>query len=226
MRIPAMVSDELRKLDRRIRLLALRSVVASVDDGLKAQGIRLRVKADDDRDGFERFQNYGFTSVPKKPDDDGEAEAVLLSIGADPSHGIVIAVEDRRYRLVGLGEGEVAIFDDQGQKVVLYRDRIEAESPKIVLNSEEIEVGSGATLREAARKDDTTQVNGTTDNQFVGWIAAVDVFINALTGLTGPLAPVAVAANAYVAAVTPLGGKPTKADGVITSGSGRVKEVD
>ncbi|MFV2291099.1 baseplate assembly protein, partial [Escherichia coli] len=39
----------------------------------------------------------------------------------DRSHGVVVVVADRRYRLKGLRRGEVALYDDQGQSVVLTR---------------------------------------------------------------------------------------------------------
>ncbi|WP_431477838.1 phage baseplate assembly protein domain-containing protein [Massilia eburnea] len=67
-------------------------------------------------------RNTGFTSVPKPG-----AEGVVVFVGGNRDHGLVIAVEDRRFRLKGLASGEVAIYDDQGQKVHLtraaYRDR-------------------------------------------------------------------------------------------------------
>ena len=47
--------------------------------------------------------------------------------------GLVVGVEDRRYRLVGLAGGEVAIYDDLGQKVRLKRNGIHAHSPLNIL---------------------------------------------------------------------------------------------
>lgn len=96
-----------------------RSVVDLVNDSLQMQGLQLAVLSGEVRDNVERFQEYGFTSVPF-----GGAEAVMVSVGGNHDHGIVIAVDDRRYRLKGLQGGEAAIYDDQGQKVHLTRNGI------------------------------------------------------------------------------------------------------
>ena len=47
----------------------------------------------------------------------------------------MVGVEDRRYRLRGLAGGEVAIYDDQGQKVHIKRNGIVAEAANIYLKS-------------------------------------------------------------------------------------------
>jgi phage gp45-like len=44
------------------------------------------------------------------------------------SHPIVLVVGDRRYRLKNLQDGEVAIYDDLGQKVHLTRDGIRVDA--------------------------------------------------------------------------------------------------
>lgn len=60
----------------------------------------------------EYFQHYGFTSRPL-----AGAECILVREG---NHVVAIASDDRRYR-IALEEGEVAIYDDQGQVVHLRR---------------------------------------------------------------------------------------------------------
>ncbi len=45
-------------------------------------------------------------------------------IDGDRSHGIVLVAADRRYRMTGFEEGEIAIHDDQGQSVHLTREGI------------------------------------------------------------------------------------------------------
>ena len=99
-------------LERRLRNLAVRGVVKLVNDALKGQVLQVSVREGETRDQVERFQEYGFTSHPA-----AGAEAVLLRL--TPGHAICIATEDRRYRLVNLAPGEVALYDDQGQKVHL-----------------------------------------------------------------------------------------------------------
>lgn len=103
-------------LKRRIMLMIGRSVVALVNDGLKLQGLQLTLLADEVRDDVERFQNYGFTSHPHPG-----AEAIAACVAGNRDHVVVLAVDDRRYRLQPLEQGEVAIYTDEGDKIVLQR---------------------------------------------------------------------------------------------------------
>lgn len=113
----------------RIKMMLARAVVSLVNDSLKMQELQLAILHEEKKDGVEHFQNYGFTSHPKAPDASGAAEAVVVFLGGNRDHGIVIVVDDRRFRLKGLESGEVAIYDDLGQKIVLKRDKIEVTSP-------------------------------------------------------------------------------------------------
>ena len=106
----------LRPLLQRMQLMVGRAVLLLVNDGLKLQGLQISLLADEVRDNVERFQDYGFTSHPHPG-----AEAVAVSVAGSRDHVIVIAVDDRRYRLRNLVEGEVAIYTDEGDKVVLKR---------------------------------------------------------------------------------------------------------
>lgn len=64
----------------------------------------------------ELFQQYGFASRPLPG-----AEGILLFIGGS-DNAVVIATEDRRYRLA-LEDGEAALYSDEGDKVHLKRGR-------------------------------------------------------------------------------------------------------
>lgn len=120
----------------RIELMIGRAVIAAVNDGAQAQALQLELLADEVQDGVERFQGYGFTSHPHPG-----AEALVAFVGGTRSHGVVVQVEDRRYRVRSLAEGEVAIFDDLDQVVVLKRDGIRIESPnKVTVEAPEVEV--------------------------------------------------------------------------------------
>ncbi|MBU1229561.1 MAG: phage baseplate assembly protein V [Proteobacteria bacterium] len=110
-----------RKLMRQIHGLAARCVLRLVNDGLKMQAVQVGLLDGETGDNMERFQNYGHTSVPLPG-----AEGVALFLGADRAHGVIIAMDDRRYRLGGLAGGEVALYsiDDQepaGHRIVLKR---------------------------------------------------------------------------------------------------------
>jgi phage gp45-like len=103
----------------KVRLMVGRAVIAVINDSGPIQTAQAQLLADEVQDDAERIQEYGFTSVPLSG-----AEAVVAFVGGNRDHGLIIAVDDRRYRLKGLPGGEVAIYDDQGQKVHLTRDGI------------------------------------------------------------------------------------------------------
>lgn len=105
-------------LARRIRLVIARGFVRLVNDTLKMQGLQVSLLADEVRSDVERFQQYGFTSHPHP-----NAEAIVVFPGGNRDHGIVIAVDDRRYRLKNLAQGEVALYTDEGDYVLLKRNR-------------------------------------------------------------------------------------------------------
>ncbi|EQB31959.1 phage baseplate assembly protein V [Sphingobium ummariense] len=166
----------------RIRMMVGRAVLAAIDDGKTLQTLQIELAADETQDGVEHFQPYGLSYHPKPG-----AEAIALSVGGSRSHAVVLAVADRRYRLIGLQEGEVALYDDQEQKVLLGRDGIVIASPlgvtvqtdgdftvdaqgnvsikaggEALVDGSSILLGEGASL-DAARKTDTvnsTQITG------------------------------------------------------------------
>lgn len=109
----------LSPLSRRLRLMASRAVLSLIADAPGIQLVQVKLLDGEVRNGIERFQQYGCTSVPHPG-----AEGICLSLGADRDHGVVIVMDDRRYRLKGLENGEVALYDDLGQKVHLTRNGI------------------------------------------------------------------------------------------------------
>jgi len=116
---PRAIAKLLGPIRRSINLMVGRAVVSLVNDALKMQGVQVSLLADEVRDNVERFQQYGYTSHPHPG-----AEAIVVSIGGNRNHAVVICCDDRRYRLQGLAEGEVAMYDDLGSKIVLKRGNI------------------------------------------------------------------------------------------------------
>jgi phage baseplate assembly protein V len=141
----------------RIRLMVGRGIIRLADDARQVQEVQVELLDQESHDGVERFQHYGFTSNPH----DG-AEAILVFPGGVRSHGIVIACEDRRYRLKNLEAGEAALYDDLGNLVKLGRDRIEIEavteikvsSPKAIIESDDIHLGAEGGEKVARVGDD------------------------------------------------------------------------
>lgn len=106
-------------LQRRVALMLTRAVIQQVDDSQGLQRMQVGSFGDQLQDSIERVQEYGFSSVPLPG-----AEAIVANLGGHRAMGIVIAVDDRRYRLKGGQPGEICISDDLGQKVHLTRSGI------------------------------------------------------------------------------------------------------
>ncbi len=130
-------------LKTRLANMMARAVVSLVDDSKKMQILQLGVLADETRDDVERVQNYGFTSVPLSG-----AEAVVIFVGGRRDHGLAIAVDDRRYRIKNLESGEVAIYTDEGDSIVLKRGgNIEVNaSTKVTITSPLVEMSGALTV--------------------------------------------------------------------------------
>lgn len=119
----------LRPLAQAVRLMVGRALVHLVDDATRLQSLQVGLLADEVRNA-ERFQQYGFTSHPQPG-----AEAVAVCAGGARDHVLVIAVDDRRYRLRSLAQGEVALYTDEGDRIHLQRGgivRVQAATKVIV----------------------------------------------------------------------------------------------
>lgn len=128
--IPRAIDKLTGPLRRHVLMMVRRCVLASIDDAGGRQLLQARVFAGEVIDGVERFQNYGVTSHPFPG-----AEGIALALGGNRNHSVIIAVDDRRYRLTGLALGEVALHDDQGQVVHIKRDGLHLEGSNIHLKS-------------------------------------------------------------------------------------------
>lgn len=98
---------------------AFRAVLTLVESGAGVQLAQGDGLAGEQVQAAEVFQHYGLTSNPP-----AGSMAVVLPLGGKTSHGIVIATEHGSYRLQGLESGEVALYSDEGDSVVLRRGRV------------------------------------------------------------------------------------------------------
>lgn len=100
------------------RMMA-RGTVALATAGSMLQTLQMRLTAGEVKDDLEHFEPYGFTSHPLPG-----AEGIALFLGGDRSHGVVVCVADRRFRLKELRPGEVALSTDEGDSFVFKRGRV------------------------------------------------------------------------------------------------------
>jgi len=127
------VQKLLKPLSNRVMLMVARGVLKLSNDSGGLQTAQVSLLEDELRDKVERVQDYGFTSNPLPG-----AEAITLFVGGNRDHGLIIKVDDRRYRLNGLKGGEVAIYTDEGDSIHLKRDNeIEFTTKKLIINAED-----------------------------------------------------------------------------------------
>lgn len=101
-----------------IRNMLAKGVLKILNSATKMQTVTVGLLADETAE-LPHIEPYGFTSAPK-----AGAECVAAFYDGDRSQGVVIVIGDRRYRLTKLKPGEVALHDDQGQKIHLTRSGI------------------------------------------------------------------------------------------------------
>jgi phage baseplate assembly protein V len=109
---------------RKMRNIVARGEVSLVLDSPKMQTNQIRLLDGELIDEAERAQQYGFTSHPLNG-----AEAFAVFVGAAREHPVILAVDDRRFRVTGLRQGEVCIYTDEGDAITLKRgNRIEVKT--------------------------------------------------------------------------------------------------
>ena len=118
------ITRMLKPLRERVLMLATRVVVSAIDDSKKVQVLQVKGLADEDLADIEHFQNFGFTSHAPK-----NSEALMISIGGNREHSIVIALENREKRFKDLEEGEsVQYFDDKNYFAVRKGGKFEVKN--------------------------------------------------------------------------------------------------
>jgi phage baseplate assembly protein V len=102
----------------RVRL-AFRGVLTRLNTAPAVQLAQADALSGEQLQDAELMQHYGFTSAPP-----AGTMVVVLPLGGQTAHGIIIATEHASYRLRGLQSGEVALYTDEGDHVVLHRGRV------------------------------------------------------------------------------------------------------
>lgn len=111
-----LIARMMAPLQRCVANMAARATVALVNSAGRIQRVQMRLLNGETKQSLDHFETYGLTSNPLPG-----AEGVALFFGGDRSHGVIINIGDRRYRLQSLAAGEVAVYDDLGQKIHLTR---------------------------------------------------------------------------------------------------------
>lgn len=176
----------LRPLALRLRGMVRRAVVELVNDALRLQGLQLTLLAGELADDVERFQEYGFTSVPEPG-----AEAIVLAVGASRSHLVVVATDDRRYRPTGWGAGEAGLYSKFGQIVRLKADgSIEltpAAGQPVTVNGDLVATGNVQAGADVVAAGEVQDAAGTMQAMRLAYNAHTHPETGGQTGVPAPL---------------------------------------
>ena len=153
------------ELQSRVRSMLARGVVSNVDDALKMQVLGLNLEDGMRPTKVEHWHPYGMSFHPH-----AGAEVIAMSLGGNRDHIIAMPGADRRYRIKGLEAGELAVHDDQGQKVVFQRNGLLIETTKdvkvkstqtVVVESPNIKLGDpGASAKVMLETGPATKIKG------------------------------------------------------------------
>jgi phage gp45-like len=110
-----------------------RGCLHEADDTKYMQEVKVNFMYGETRVEVEHPQNYGFSSVVRKAEKEGEeikrcAEHFTEFMGGNRAFPSVVILDDRRYRLWNLDEGETVVYDDLQQKIHVQRQRIYTRS--------------------------------------------------------------------------------------------------
>jgi phage gp45-like len=98
-----------------------RGTVSSMSTSTLLNSMTGQLFAGENRQGVEHFEPFGFTAATIAQNADGVAEAIMHHITGARGHATAGVVGDRRYRPLGLQQGENAQHDDIGQMTLLRR---------------------------------------------------------------------------------------------------------
>lgn len=151
------ISQRINQALARIRQ-AFRILIGATDSAAAVQRTQAQGIGNENLRGIELFQQYGFTSHPLPG-----TMGIVLPLGGVSSHSIVIATEHGAYRLKSLEPGEVALYTDEGAKIVLKRGKlIEADCETFRVNCTGFEVN----CKQAAVNCDTWATTATDSASF------------------------------------------------------------
>lgn len=103
-----------------------RALIDTIDDGKLMQQMK-GLMMGESREGVESPQNYGFSSVVRAATKDASgliqdcAEGFMSYFGGCRTSNFCAIMDDRRYRPLGLKQGENTQYDDLGQMTLLRR---------------------------------------------------------------------------------------------------------
>lgn len=131
-----------------VRIMSGRKNIKNIKDDGETMTASVEVAEGIWRDDVEIIQPYGLSaSVPE----DG-AMGIVLPLGGDEGDMVILPVANPSVRLGGLKEGEVGLYNKDGDQLIITPEgefnmqsgtHLNVDSPKSTLNSPEVNLGEG-----------------------------------------------------------------------------------
>ena len=169
---------DIKTIDKRIKQAlntvrqAFRGKVARVQAGGGVQKIQVEGLDGETVQDLEHAENFGFTSNPPAGSD-----CVVVPLGGKTSHGIIVTTTNGAYRITGLSDGETAVYNADGAKMVLKKgrvieidcDKLNIKAPSGVnITSEKVECSAVLTAQGQINGNGGMAVKGGSGTTFTG----------------------------------------------------------
>ena len=169
---------DIKTIDKRIKQAfntvrqAFRGKVARVQAGGGVQKIQVEGLDGETVQDLEHAENFGFTSNPPAGSD-----CVVVPLGGKTSHGIIVTTTNGAYRITGLSDGETAVYNADGAKIVLNKgrvieidcDKLNIKAPSGVnITSEKVECSAVLTAQGQINGNGGMAVQGGSGTTFTG----------------------------------------------------------
>lgn len=106
----------IRQIFNRLNMAASRGVLTNVKDDLAIQEVQVKGLAGERFDKLQRFQQFGFSSVPESGD------VIILCPQGLRDRAMVICVQDLEHRPKGMKNGDVVVYDAHQNSIKLDKD--------------------------------------------------------------------------------------------------------
>lgn len=112
-------------IKRQIRLVVGKALIQSITSSKDGLFATIGMANDEKHEDVPFMQQYGIVSVPNS-----DSKAVVLFIGGARDNGIVVATQGDASSIPKLEKGEVCLYSEFGQTIVLKKDGSILAAPK------------------------------------------------------------------------------------------------
>ncbi len=107
----------INELKKAVRLMVGKCIIEAASKASDGVNADIMLLGNERHYGLRLMQHYGFASVPN-----ADSEGVALFVGGARDNGVVIASQCDASKIPALEKGEVALFSEFGQSVILKKD--------------------------------------------------------------------------------------------------------